>query len=1400
MTAPILKQFPLSQSQQLMWIGQRLTPNAPIYNMIFTFTIDGKVDAACFRAAFEALLTACDSLRTVIREIDGVPQQLVLPDAPAPLEWFDLSDEVNPDAALQSWLDARRARPLPLDACLYDSTLIRVHETRYVWYLNQHHIVTDVTSMRLLYGQMSRLYALAAAGEPLNLPAPPDFQRYVAHERALRDGDAFASAQLYWQAELEQPLEQVNLYGEPNQTTSPRTERYPLPFNETQIARLNALAAQPGIRSLTKDLTFANLFTALILAFLHRLSGNNEIRLGTPLANRGSAAFRETIGLFIEVLSLRVQFDPDETFLTLVKKVASANLHTLQHLQPGISTADHNRAYDMLLNFITVSFPAFAGLPSRAEWIHAGYGDSNHKIRFQVHDLNGEGFYQWALDFNTRIFNEADREHALEHFRRVLDSCLEQPDKPIYQIPLLTADERQQNVTDFNHTQTVYPSSQTVVDLFEAQAARTPEAAAVQLRDLSLTYAELNHQANVLAHELTRRGVGAETLVPVCMENSLELVIALLGILKAGGAYVPFDPAHPVDRLAGLLDDIGAVPVVLAQTGTAERLPTMVGGLLCVERASAPKTLVPNPVRAAQPHNLVYVIYTSGTTGKPKGVMVQHDGLMNYLLWAQKAYSDGQPTSFALHSSLAFDLTVTSIYLPLITGGTIRIYPDSAKTGLVIREVFADNAVDVVKLTPSHLALVRDLDLSQTRIKKLIVGGEDFKTELAQAIHRLSNGRLAQFNEYGPTEATVACMIHRFDPQHDTRPSVPIGRPSDNMQVYVLDKRLQPVPTGVIGEMYLAGVNIARGYLHRPELTSERFLPDPFTPGQRMYRTGDLARWLPSGQLEFLGRNDHQVKVGGVRIELAEVEAALLTHPSIREAVVDVRTVGERRHQRVDEHVIYCARCGLPSNYPGITFDAAGVCSVCGAYEGYRDKAQLYFKDMSALHPVVERIKARKTGDYDCIALLSGGKDSTYMLYHLVEMGLRVLSFTLDNGYISEEAKANIRRVTHALGVDHVFGQTPFMNTIFVDSLHRYANVCNGCFKTIYTLAINLAREKGISAIFTGLSRGQFFETRLTEEVFARDDFNIQAIDESIERARKAYHQRDDVISRSLDVDLFRAASNLDEIEFVDFYRYCTVDLDEMYRFLTERGLWVRPSDTGRSTNCLINEVGIFVHKQQKGFHNYALPYSWDVRLGHKTREQALEELNDEIDPTRVQKIMREIGYDQPETQGEGEKQLVAYYTADQPLNATDLRDALSKTLTESMIPAHFIWLEKMLLGASGKVNRSALPDVERGRSGAAYTPPSNDVEETIAAIWAEVLYLDQVGIHDNFFDLGGHSLPAIRIVSRINSAFELELPLDVFFANPTVAQIAAAVDAIILAEIEALTDDEAAQYLAGDR
>ncbi|MBZ0289465.1 MAG: amino acid adenylation domain-containing protein, partial [Anaerolineae bacterium] len=679
-----------------------------------------------------------------------------------------------------------------------------------------------------------------------------------------------------------------------------------------------------------------------------------------------------------------------------------------------------------------------------------------------------------------------------------------------------------------------------------------------------------------------------------------------------------------------------------------------------------------------------YMIYTSGSTGKPKGVMIEHRSLVNYIWWARGQYLDGEVRDFPLFSSLSFDLTVTSIFTPLITGGQIVVYPeDSGVRGMSILKVIEDGAVDVVKLTPAHLTLIRDLDFSRTRIKAFIVGGEDFKTELARAISAHFNHQVAIYNEYGPTEATVGCMIHRFDPM-EAALSVPVGVPAANAQIYVLDQHLNPVPTGVIGEMYIGGDGLARGYFNRPEMTAERFITNPFQPGTRLYKTGDLARWTTASKLEFLGRADHQVKVGGARIELGEIESRLAAHPNIKESVVTV--VHTHRHA-TDEERRYCTRCGLASNFPGVTYDDEGVCHLCRAYDSYKDRAQAYFKPMAELQALFEQIKGG--GDYDCLALFSGGKDSTYMLAQLAAAGLKVLAFTLDNGYISEDAKANIRRVTAALHVDHVFGSTPAMNAIFVDSLKQFANVCNGCFKTIYTLAVNLAREKGIRTIVTGLSRGQFFETRLTPEIFQNPDFNVAEIDSAILAARKAYHRREDVISRELDVDAFRSDTLFEDIQFIDFYRYCDVSLADLYAFLDQYLPWVRPADTGRSTNCLINDVGIYLHQKQRGFHNYALPYSWDVRMGHKERGQALDELHDEIDEAQVKRIMREIGYTEPDLNDDpSAKRLAAYYVSDIPLTTSDLRAYLSQHLPDFMLPSYFVQLEALPLTRNGKIDR----------------------------------------------------------------------------------------------------------------
>src|SRR5437899_4985664 len=798
-----------------------------------------------------------------------------------------------------------------------------------------------------------------------------------------------------------------------------------------------------------------------------------------------------------------------------------------------------------------------------------------------------------------------------------------------------------QDLRAYNDTASPYPADKTVVELFEAQVACTPDDDAIHYADQSLTYRELKDRANQVAAHLGARGVGPDQLVALYMDHSIDVVCAILGVLKTGAAYVPVDPASPKERLAFMLRDIaaaraGALPVLVTQSHLESSVPRSAARVMTLDADLAPITglAVVNPGRPTAPDRLAYVIYTSGSTGTPKGVMIEHRSLVNYIWWAKEKYSRGERLAWPLFSSLAFDLTVTSIFTPLISGGRIVVVrEDPEMPGMAIFKVIEEDGVDIVKVTPAHLAMIRDMDLRATKIRKLIVGGEDFKTELARDITRTFGRPVEIYNEYGPTEATVGCMIHRYDVQQDLALSVPIGVPAANAGVYILDEQLRPVPSGVIGEMYLAGDGLARGYLNRPDLTAQKFLTagdprqtDPAAP-LRLYKSGDIARWGTDDRMEFLGRADHQVKIAGARIELGEIEARLLQHDGVRECVVDlVDPVAMRAAKRLT----HCTRCGLASNVPGTSYDAAGVCNVCSGFDAYVDKAQAYFKSPQALKALVAEMQARRTGAYDCLVLLSGGKDSTYMLYRLCDLGLKPLVFTLDNGFISDEAKTNIRRVVDALGVELVMGGTPHMNEIFVDSLKRFANVCNGCFKTIYTLATNLAHEKGIRYIVTGLSRGQFFETRLTEDVFQHDDFDVAKRDDLVLEARKAYHRREDAVSCHLEVDIFRDDGVFRDIQFVDFYRYWSAPLAEMHAYLRQRTPWIRPSDTGRSTNCLINDVGIYVHKKQRGYHNYALPYSWDVRLGQKTRDEAMDELDDELDEARVQQIMRQIGYALP--------------------------------------------------------------------------------------------------------------------------------------------------------------------------
>ncbi len=1345
----------LTQAQSLIWTGQRLRPGVPLYNMVMAFHIDGPVDEASFTAAFRLLVAHTDVLRTTFEDVDGIPHRRVHQDLAVEVPVVDFMESPDPSAAYEAWSRREAARPFDLAVGAVRTALLRLAPDRHVWWLALHHLVVDGWSMALMFRRMDELYRAEQSGQ-VSVPEYPDFEFYIDFEERFRSGETHAEAMAYWDSVAAAPPPAPAFYGAlPTAADDPtHTGRITSVVTGERRKRLHDLVEELAGSGPLAGMGQFTVMAAVLFALMSRVTGERDLAILAPAMNRPSQRFKNTAGLFMEVLPLHVHVERAETFRTLLDKVASGLRGLLLHALPGTSRAANNRGYSVLLNVINASFGDFGGFPVRSEWVHAGHGDADHKVRLQVHDFDETGEVTLHFDLASDVFDDSRTQALLRHFEMVLDALLVDLDTQIVAVDLRSETERRADAV-FNDTAHAI-AEPTVLEAFRRQVAETPDAVAVRGPDMTLTYRQLDERSDALARWILAVSPDVAPRVAVYLPRSVELVVALWATLKSGGAYVPIDKSYPAARIHDLLSDSGA-SAILTNADLASALGPVPGvsvldpaGGAVVDRGVALPTTSPDAV--------AYVMYTSGSTGRPKGVMVTHRGLANYVLWGRREYARGGPVAFPFYSSVAFDLTVTSLYVPLVTGGEVVVYPEPEGSDLAILDVFAEDRVDVVKLTPAHLALLEPSLLDAARIRTLILGGEDLKTAVARAAWLASGGTLEIINEYGPTEATVGCMIHRFDPDVDTLSSVPIGRPATNMRIAVLSEDLVPAPTGVVGELCVSGPGVAAGYLDRPGLTDERFVADPQHSGERWYRTGDLARWRSPGEIEFLGRADDQVKVRGFRVELGEIEATLLHHPAIETAVVDV-VVSEVERLGDPVDIVYCVRCGLASNHPDSHLDEHGVCKPCRFYDSHRGHAEDYFGSTDELRSILAEATRNDAGQ-DCVMLVSGGKDSTYALYRLVEMGMTPLVFHLDNGFIADEAKANIRRAVDDLGLEMVWGTAAAMNDIFADSLRRFSNVCQGCFKTIYTLGMNLARDRGLRHIVTGLSRGQIFETRLAD-LFRVGIVEREAVDAAIFAARRAYHRVDDAVRRALDTSAVDDDDAFDQIRIVDFYRYHDVGLDELYRFLDENAPWVRPADTGRSTNCLINNTGIFVHKSERRFHNYAMPYSWDVRLGHKTRDEALEELNDEIDVTQVRAILDEIGYE-IEGQEEGvalmrgtETRLVAYYVADPDgLGSAELRAYLAERLPPQMVPSYLVPLEELPLTINGKVDRAALPDPRlRTVDPQRYVAPRTPLEERLAAVWQDVLGIDRIGVYDPFIELGGDSILNIQIVARAKAA-----------------------------------------------
>ena len=1330
----------LTPAQQLIWTSQRLEPDSPHQNMALITRFGAPIDPERFLGAVDAVVANSDALRTTIREIDGIPHPSVSLEVPAPCSVVRVDEH-----QLEAWIADRISRTFDLSSALYDMVLIDLGEDAWAWWANVHHIATDAASSANLFN------AVAARYHDIDV-AIPNYADAWSELAAAQDPERLQKAVDYW-AMIPEPA--PTSFYRPDAGASTSAERLSIDMASGRQVALDSLLSD-RFRLRSPDLSLSVALATAVAVYAARL-GNSSITIGVPIHHRSTKTSKAVIGPLVELFPLRVEVRDDDTFATLHERIGASFLELLSAALPGASPRQN---FDVVLNVHAATLGDFETIPATTRWIHPGHVDPHHRFRLQALDYDRSGTLELGIDLNHAIADSDHRQRASGHFARVLDAMLENPDLEVMRVSLV-GNEDLRLLSAFTQPSPSVQINGVAPDVVASQLRAVGVTPTIEYNDaegdrVQLSARHVDEHINVVAGALRQAGYGRGDIIAIEMPIGVEAVLAIHGVQRAGAAFVPIDPTYPEVRRDHIRSDSGAKLVI---TSLAE-LPM----LPVVDPNPAPATVVPD--------DLAYVIYTSGSTGLPKGVPISHRGLSEYLGFAYTTYvapfQDEQQLTLPLFTSLSFDLTITTLFLPLISGGLMTIHPEGGLPAL--REIVEQRKATMLKATPSHLELLARMIDDTHPLRRLIVGGEAFTVDLADRLTSVLGPDLVQFNEYGPTEAVVGCMEHRYDPELDPGPEVPIGRPAPGVALHILDRFGFPVPLGVAGELFVGRPGMAVGYVGRDDLSSKKFLSQSGTD-RVLYRTGDLVRMLDADRMVYLGRTDEQIKVGGIRLEPGEIEHAAQQVPGVSRAVAGLWNADP--NVRVER----CVRCGLSSDVPNTVIDGDGICSSCHQFDLVAPQAEQWFKNEDDLAAELADARERATGYYDVIHLISGGKDSTYALYKLVEMGARVYAITLDNGYIAEVAKANVRRATQALGVDHEFVTIDGMDEIFRDSLERFSNVCNGCYKAIYTIALAKAEELGVSSIVTGLSRGQFFETRLVPGMFDSERFDPDAIDEMVREARHVYHSTPDAVSENIDVEFLADQTVLDRVSFIDFYRYVDVELSELYRALDESGTWQRPPDSGRSTNCLINAAGIFVHKLEQGHHNYAAPYSWDVRLGHKTRDEVLHELDDPMDADELSAItsmLAKVGYEPRKSEV-----LTLWVEADADLDVEALRSELVNDLPSHAIPDVIEVVDEIPLTPNGKVDMAALPapaarrvaDPGTGRA------PTGSTELKIASIWETVLGVADVTATTDFFAVGGTSLHALEMIVRVSKQLGVAVPESLAFKKRTIGELAEHID-----------------------
>ena len=877
--------LPLSFPQQRLWFLEQLEPGNPVYNLPWAVTLNGPLDKAALQTAINGLTQRHETLRTCFASRDGVSVQVIEDSIEVALLEQDATGSTGSE--LRNIVSELGQQPFDLTtAPLFRCHLLRTGDDEHLFVMNMHHIISDGWSLHVLFRELITLYEAAHRQQAANLPTLPlQYADYAAWQRSWLETDGLINQLDYWRGKLKAAATLLELPADRPRGAVQTFEGRHLSgaLSPELTARLRQLAADNG----------STLFMVALAAFnvvLARYSNQEDILIGTPVAGRKRTELESLVGFFVNTLVLRTDMTANPAFTDLLQQVKQTALDAFDNqelpfeklvdeVQP---TRDMSHSPLFQVMFVMQNQPwtgeHFEEL--EATNFEMDYGTAKFDLTVSLQE-SGDGLSTY-FEYNTALFDEVTIRQLRSHFSQLLEAVVAAPETPVAQLPLMYEVELDVQFTEWNPPKSRYRDAATIHELIAERAAETPDAIAVSFGDERVSYADLNGRANQIAHHLIARGVGNEQLVGICLERSVDMVAAILAVFKSGGAYVPLDPEYPSDRIAYMLDDSQA-KVIITTNDLSERLPAHNAQLLELDTAAGELSRESrgNPEERSKAENLAYVIYTSGSTGNPKGVMLQHQGACNLMRAQARVFGLNNSDRMLQFASISFDASIFELVMGLGVGAEMVLgTKDELAPGTPLLTLLQNRRVTAVTLPPSALMQLPDAELPDLRV--ITVAGEACPQEL---VDRWSNDECRFFNLYGPTETTVWATYEECAPGRTPT----IGGAVPNAEVYILNEHDQPVPVGVAGELCLGGAGLARGYLNRPELTAEKFIEHPCLPGTRIYRTGDLVRFNRDGQLEFLGRIDHQVKVRGFRIELGEIETTLAEHPGVRECVVLAR-------------------------------------------------------------------------------------------------------------------------------------------------------------------------------------------------------------------------------------------------------------------------------------------------------------------------------------------------------------------------------------------------------------------------------------------------------------------------------------------------------------------------------